>query len=667
MRINDATRVCIGAMVIASGPSIAVSQTDLVPQGSTWHYLDTGVDPGPGWMDPGFDDSLWASGAAQLGYGDGDETTVVSYGPNSNLKYITTWFRIEFDVADPATIPLLQLGVLRDDGVVVYLNGTEVYRSNMPGGTITSSTFASTAIGGSDEDTFYQSFVDASLLTTGTNTLAAEIHQAKVSSSDISFDLWLRVHDGFASVVRGPYLQMLRADGVVVRWRTDLPTSSTVRYGDAPGNLTSIVSDATEVTEHAVEVAGLNEQTTYYYSVGDASGPMAGDDADHFFVTTPPVGADVPTRMWVLGDSGTANANAAAVRDAYLAWVATSGGRDADIVMMLGDNAYNDGTDAQYQAAVFDMYPTILRNTVLWPTLGNHDGHSADSATESGPYYDIFSLPRAGEAGGLASGTEAYYSFDCANIHFVCLDSYETDRSTSGAMLTWLSADLASTDQEWLIAFWHHPPYSKGSHDSDTETQLVEMRENALPILEAAGVDLVLCGHSHSYERSYLIDEHYGVSTTFDPQTMLVDGGDGNESGDGAYQKVHPGIWAHGGAVYAVAGSSGQTSGGTLNHPVMLVSLNTLGSMVLDVNANRLDARFITSTGQVADEFTILKPAQCAADLDGDADTDVFDFGLFAPRFGTSVTPGTHGDYDENGVVNVFDFGVLATDFGCGL
>jgi len=122
-------------------------------------------------------------------------------------------------------------------------------------------------------------------------------------------------------------------------------------------------------------------------------------------------------------------------------------------------------------------------------------------------------------------------------------------------------------------------------------------------VLEAGGVDLVLGGHSHSYERSYLIDGHYGTSGTFDPATMLVDGGNGNPAGDGAYDKPDG---PHAGAVYAVAGCSGKISGGPLNHPVMCVSLNRLGSVVLDFDAGRLDVSFLDSTGAVADAFTML-------------------------------------------------------------
>jgi hypothetical protein len=249
------------------------------------------------------------------------------------------------------------------------------------------------------------------------------------------------------------------------------------------------------------------------------------------------------------------------------------------------------------------MYPSVLRNSVVWATLGNHDGHTADSASQSGPYYDMFTLPKQAEAGGVASGTEAYYSFDYGDIHFVCLDSYDSDRSATGDMLTWLQSDLGAQSQEWLIAFWHHPPYSKGSHDSDSEGELVDMRENALPILEAHGVDLVLSGHSHAYERSFYLNAHYDDSDTLTP-AMLIDDGDGREEGTGPY--VRPMGTTHG-AVYVVAGSSGQTSGGSLDHPAMYLSLNELGSLVIDVDATTLKVSFIDDAAAVRDWFTIAR------------------------------------------------------------
>ena len=356
--------------------------------------------------------------------------------------------------------------------------------------------------------------------------------------------------------------------------------------------------------EHEVTLSGLISDTRYYYAVGSSSGMLAGDDS-YSFVTAPDSGVVAPTRIWVIGDSGTANDNARAVRDSYKTFTGTRG---TDIWLMLGDNAYPDGTDEQFQAAVFDMYPKRLRQVPLWLTLGNHDGHTADSATQTGPYYDIFTLPTEAEAGGLASGTEAYYSFDYANIHFISLESYETDRLSDGAMMTWLQNDLALTTKDWIIAFWHHPPYSKGSHDSDTESSLIEMRENALPILEFHGVDIVLSGHSHGYERSFLLDGHYDTSGTLDPPTMILDGGDGREDGDGAYAKSASVGIPHEGAVYAVAGSSGSVgSSGTLDHPAMFISLRSLGSMVLDIYGNRLHAVFLDNGLVVRDHFSIIK------------------------------------------------------------
>ena len=314
---------------------------------------------------------------------------------------------------------------------------------------------------------------------------------------------------GAQTLLRGPYLQSGTPSGVIVKWRTNISTDSVVRYGLDPASLTQSESIPGPASEHTVTLTGLSADTKYYYSVGTSSTTLAGGDSSHFVVTSPPSGTAKATRVWVIGDSGTANASARAVRDSFLNFTGT---QDPDLWIMLGDNAYNDGTDAEYQDAVFDidMYAQLLAKTVVWPTLGNHDGHTADSASQSGPYYDIFSLPRNGEAGGVPSGTEAYYSFDYGNIHFICLESYETDRSSSGAMMTWLQVDLQANDKEWIIAFWHHPPYTKGSHNSDTEGNLIDMRQNALPILEQYGVDLVLSGHSHSYERSYLVDGHYG-------------------------------------------------------------------------------------------------------------------------------------------------------------
>ncbi len=170
----------------------------------------------------------------------------------------------------------------------------------------------------------------------------------------------------------------------------------------------------------------------------------------------------------------------------------------------------------------------------------------------------------------------------------------------------WLEEDLMLTDADWVIAFWHHPPYTKGSHDSDNPSdsagRMRDMRENVLPLLDSYGVDLVLTGHSHSYERSMMLDSHYDTSDMLN-LSMVVDDGL-----DGVYSKSSPGSVPHSGVVYVVAGSSGKL-GGVLDppHPVMVVSANHLGSMVIDISKNVLSARFLSSTGAVYDSFTIVK------------------------------------------------------------
>src|SRR5918992_4093259 len=167
---------------------ISTTDTVLIASGSAWKYHDRGANLGTTWRTRSYVDRAWAAGSAQLGYGDGDEATVVRYGPNSAAKYITTYFRQTFSVADPALVQSLTLKVLRDDGAVVYLNGTEVFRTNMPAGTIAYNTLAPVAAADADETTYYTASIDPALLTAGANVLAVEVHQANGSSSDVSFD-----------------------------------------------------------------------------------------------------------------------------------------------------------------------------------------------------------------------------------------------------------------------------------------------------------------------------------------------------------------------------------------------------------------------------------------------------------------------------------------------
>jgi len=591
---------------------ILFSQTNFINSGDVWKYLDDGSDQGTTWYGNGFNDISWPSGASELGYGDADEITVVSYGASTSNKHPTTYFRKSFSVADHTLYNDLVLEAIRDDGMVVYVNGIEVWSDNMPV-SFDYITYASATVSGGDE-TIWLSKTIGSNLVTGTNTIAIEIHQRSGSSSDISFDFKLTAYAAIpTTVIRGPYLQKANSNSITIKWRTNTATESIINYGTSLGVLNSTVFDNTLKTEHELLIPGLIANTKYYYEIADAGGVYVTENSEMYIKTSPNVGDRQFVRAWILGDAGTANQDQRDVRDQYYNYVTTASVNPSqtDMVLFLGDNAYNDGTDLEYQSAVFDVYDDMLKKSVAWSTLGNHDGHSATSSTQAGPYYDIFSFPTAAECGGISSGTEAYYSYDYANIHFIVLESHQLYNDAT--QMAWCLSDIQSTTQDWIVAIFHHPPYTKGSHNSDSETQLVAMRNNFLSILEDNGVDLVLSGHSHSYERSYFINGHYGTSNTFNSGIHTI-GANGDLSGkadtvDGAYIKMNTDTM---GAVYITAGSSGKISGGSLNHNAMYASINELGSCILEIendggNGQNLTIKFLNDGGVITDYFTINK------------------------------------------------------------
>ena len=173
--------------------------TVLLPAGSEWRYLDGGREPGARWMAPGFNDSRWPRGKAELGFGDqGDETTVIQKhsSPSTEDSAITFYFRKHFELSglpiklDSSTDQYM-IRIKCDDGAVVYLNGKECLRVNMPLGAIQSDALASTAVGGAREELFEEYSLDPTLLDSETNVFAIEVHQNSKTSSDVSFDFEL--------------------------------------------------------------------------------------------------------------------------------------------------------------------------------------------------------------------------------------------------------------------------------------------------------------------------------------------------------------------------------------------------------------------------------------------------------------------------------------------
>ena len=414
--------------------------------------------------------------------------------------------------------------------------------------------------------------------------------------------IWL---DGFYSGVREPYLQMMSSHAVTLRWQSETESAGVVHYGLRPDQLNKVQREDITGEEHEVRLTGLKPATKYFYSVGNESKSTFKGES-FWFKTSPEINSVQPVRFWVTGDQGYPNKVQNQVRDAMSNWVKQNprnSGTPAntslfDFWITTGDNAYRSGSNPQFQKGFFEPYKTILRNTPVWPGYGNHD-------SRRWVFFDIFSFPTNAESGGFASGSEHFYSFDYANIHFVMLDTEASDLDEDGEMLSWLKKDLELNKQQWLIAIMHHPPYSKGSHDSDNKWRsggrLNETRENIVPILEQAGADLVFSGHSHMYERSELINCHYGLSGSFGSEFIRED------SKQSVYSKKENKLSAYNGTIYAVVGSSSKVDSGPLDHPAMLHSYQQAGSMVVDVNKNILKAYFVNKTGKVIDRFEITK------------------------------------------------------------
>jgi hypothetical protein len=612
-RNYHAVLCCLALLARASTVQANPVTNQVISLTSPWRYTTNNVDAA-NWLSVDYNDASWSGPSNGLFYMESaalpaaKSTPLPPQADGSPLSCY--YFRTRFTVTNISQVVALDVGHLVDDGAVFYLNGAEIQRVRMGAGSVVNATQAYATPTDGDA-TSIESFavvggLRASLLE-GTNVLAARVHQYGTASSDVVFGAQVAtVRDARIRLTRGPYLMVCTPSSIVIRWRTDLEENSCVRYGASPANLSLDITDSAFVTEHVVVVTNLAPDTLYYYSIGSSSRVLAGGDATCSFRTHPLPGQPQPLRLWVTGDAGTANANAQAVRDAF---ESANGTNTVHAWLQLGGNAYSTGTDLQYQAAMFDMYAARLRQTPVWTTMANHETYSTDG-NGLYPYLNIFTMPTLGEAGGIASQTKLYYSFDIGMVHFISLDSMISDRSSSGDMADWLRADLAAVTSRWVVAFFHHPPYTKGSHNSDTEIELIEMRQNIVPILEAGGVDLVLCGHSHSYERSFLLDGHYGSSASL-TSAMILNRGDGAPASlTGAYAKPENAFGApigNCGTVYAVVGCSGKTSGGSLDHPAMYISKNNLGSMVLGITPDRLDAIVVRETGATNDSFTITK------------------------------------------------------------
>jgi hypothetical protein len=427
---------------------------------------------------------------------------------------------------------------------------------------------------------------------------------------------------------------------------------------------TPIVDEITATTDHSITLTNLKTDHQYRYYIGTAfvsanpSQPtlILEKSPDHFFRTPPAPGVKKTTKLWVLGDFGffpsssvnnRQDSTIAAMRD----FMATNKTGPMDLWLWLGDNAYEQGLDVEYQNYIFDKgrarYDWIFRTTPFFATPGNHDYYdgslsvphrdSVRRVARDAHYFSVVDNFKNGEGGGEPSGTEAYYSFEYSNIHFISLDTYgfEKKGDTSVDILhpvnsqqyKWLERDLIKTQANsainWIIVYTHMPPYSGGTHDSDVATDLAAVRQNLIPLLDKYKVDMVLAGHSHDYQRSRLMKGHTGVSNTFVSNVHTPAVGS-NAQGSGRYDGSPNSCFYYKttsakdneGIIYVVNGGGGRPyepgEGQDTKNPALISKLMQVhnpngGSMYLEIESKRLTAKFIGANKKVLDQFVIYK------------------------------------------------------------
>ena len=328
------------------------------------------------------------------------------------------------------------------------------------------------------------------------------------------------------TLVRGPYLQQPSDHSMLVVWATREAGSASVRYGVGTAGPLSVAATSRLVPaatsglgfdyyQHEATLAGLSPSTIYGYQAflnGTAAAPSAS------FTTAPAAGSGTFSFV-ALGDTGTGSPEQKQIAGLL-------GSEHFDFLLHTGDIAYGsedgtgDGNYATYQSFLFDIYPWLSSKPFV-PVEGNHD--SRPSNGNGAAYLDLFDLPTNGASAAFPDHAERYYSFDYGRAHFVALDTEFTflDPARQAEQLRWLEADLAATHQPWKIVFFHRAPYSSGGEHGSS----LDVRAAFGPLLERYGVDLVLNGHEHDYERTVPIRE--STTPTDRAVPYIVTGGGG--------------------------------------------------------------------------------------------------------------------------------------------
>ncbi|NPA45779.1 MAG: metallophosphoesterase family protein [Chlorobi bacterium] len=451
----------------------------IIPSGDVWKYNDEGNDLGTAWREPGYDDSSWPAGNAQLGFGDGDENTVLESG------HITYYFRKTVQVDDPSVQNGIHLRLVRDDGAIVYINGREVLRTNMPSDSITYDTPASGSASGADENNFISYYFPSDYLVQGDNTVAVEVHQRSASSSDVSFDLELLFENLGEHIYRKrPYLIYTASNTeMIILWQLLTSGSCTFEWGTdttyASGSIN--VSEYGDDHQHRVDLSNLTPGTKYYYHVICDGGEFQGT----FYAGAEDTDTDVA--FYAYGDTRSQPREHNRVAEAILDEISRDPLSQTFIVNS-GDLVAEGDSETDWDEQFFSSdYPYINRLLASLPYLaaqGNHE-RGGELFAKYFPY-PMFENNNEGY----------YYSFDYGNIHFTVIDQF-VDYDPGSTQYDWIENDLANTSKPWKIALYHRPGWSAGGHGNNEDVQ------NYLqPLFEQYHVVMAINGHNHYYARA---------------------------------------------------------------------------------------------------------------------------------------------------------------------
>lgn len=470
--------LCLWLFMMAIGLQ---SQPVLVQQDAFWKYLDNGSDQGSAWLMPAFDDALWATGQAQLGYGDGDETTLIDFGPDPLDKYICTYFRHAFEASFNEFSPFLLLQLLVDDGAVVYLNGTEIVRYNMPNNAITYLSPALSPVSGSAEDHYLDFIIPSDQLLEGTNIVAVEVHQSSSRSSDVSFNFALSFTNTQPSLIRKePYIIFTtQKDEMELLWQLHQTDSCTIEWGmDQSYSLgSSLTYEYGNDHQHRYTVEGLTPETIYYYRMFVGKDTVAGR-----FRSAPEPSKKELTFL-AYGDSRSQPEHHDDVAKQIVAEVLND--ENALSFLIFSGDFVNNGNleqdwDHQFFSSEFVHIRQMMQQLPYLGTLGNHEGNGL-------LFGKYFPYP-------VYSGENYYWSFDYGPAHFSIIDQF-APYTVGSPQYQWLADDLAQTSKPWKFILLHAPGWTAGGGHQNDET----VQEVIQPLCVENGVQFVIGGHNHYY------------------------------------------------------------------------------------------------------------------------------------------------------------------------